>query len=197
MVNFERATYRTTRYLPPDQTVVIWVDRLGVTPSPMPGARIAWVVDSIAGPELTDFLDNGQYPITTDYHFDLSAGSDFAKSDPTSDLGLPTIWPSPEPPDFLPQYQHPPSGIFRGWGELSWGQDDFTSKPILITISNNIMANFNRDFVIRLYPVPGASDNAMIGSIGQTVVTILNNDEYRPSDMAYNTNVVRYDPAGS
>ncbi len=199
LVNFERATYRTTREI---GTVVIWVDRMGVTPSPMPGARIAWVVDSVAGPDLTDFLDNGQYPVfgttlTSGYEFDLSASSDYAKPEPTTDIFLPTIWPSPAPPDFLPQYQHAPAGIWRGWGELTWGQNDFASKPILITIYNNTTPNFNRDFVIRLYPVPNAQDNAMIGDIGRTVVTILNNDDSRPYDMGYNTNVVLYDPAGA
>ena len=198
MVNFERGTYRTTRNLLGDNTLVIWVDRVPApTTSPMPGARIAWVVDSLTGPELTDFLDNGLLPITTDYHFDLSAGSDYAKPFPTSDITLGTIWPSPDPADFLPLYNHPPDALFRGWGELTWGQDDFAPKALQITISNNIAPNFNRDFVIRLYPIPGASDNAMVGAIGQTVVTILNNDDTRLVSQNFNTNVVLYDPAGA
>ena len=210
MVNFERATYRTTRNLLPiraDNAVVIWVDRLGTGAG---SCRTAWVVDSLTGPDSgagghTDFLDNGQQPIFGNivnnhisyYEFNLSAGSDYAKPDPTSDITLGTIWPSPNPPDFLPQYDHAPSGPWRGWGELSWADKDLAPKPILITIYNNTMPNFNRDFVIRLYPVPAASDNATIGNIGQTVVTILNNDDTRHTDLGYNTNVVLYDPAGA
>lgn len=204
LVNIERATYRTTRQI---GTVTIWVDRMRATE----GSRIAWVVDSTTGPAntgngLTDFNDNGLYPVLSPriglnllssyYHFDLSAGSDYAKPDPTTNFWL-TIWPSPAPPDFLPQYDHPPSGIWCGWGELSWGKNDFAPKPCNITIFNNTLPNFNRDFVIRLYPVPGASDNSQIGNIGETVVTILNNDDSRRVDLAYNPNVVLYDPAGA
>jgi uncharacterized delta-60 repeat protein/uncharacterized repeat protein (TIGR01451 family) len=211
-VNFERATYRTTRnLLTTDNVVVIWVDRLGTGAES--GARIAWVVDSTTGPSSgaggnTDFLDNGLHPIYSPvistnfntisyYGFYLSASSDYAKPDPASSIGLGTIWPSTDPPDLLPQYDHGPSGSWRGWGELSWGDKDLAPKPLRIAIYNNTTPNFNRDFVIRLYPVPGASDNAQIGSIGQTVVTILNNDDTRPYNGAYNPNVVLYDPAGA
>ena len=198
IVNFERATYRTTRQV---GTVTIWVDRVGGAD----GGRTAWVVDSVSGPPNTDFLDNGQYPVYSPvgfnlnsyYGFYLSASSDYAKPEPASNIGLPTIWPSTEPPDLLPQYDHGPSGIYRGWGELSWGKTDFAPKPVNITIYNNQAPNFNRDFVIRLYPVPNASDNYNIGYIGQTVVTILNNDDSRPYNGSYNPNVVTYDPAGA
>jgi uncharacterized delta-60 repeat protein/uncharacterized repeat protein (TIGR01451 family) len=204
LVNFERATYRTTREL---GTVVIWVDRMLATE----GSEIAWVVDSDTGPDTgpggqTDFLDNGQqpipppFPLTSGYEFDLSASSDFAKPEPTTNIfnGLEqTIWPSPNPPDFLPQYQTGPSGIWRGWGKLTWAKGDLAPKPISISISNNLMPNFNRDFVIRLYPVPQATDNSTIGEIGQTIVTILNNDDSVPFNGAFNPNVVLYDPAGA
>jgi uncharacterized repeat protein (TIGR01451 family)/uncharacterized delta-60 repeat protein len=213
LVNFQRATYRTTRNLLPirsDNSVLVYVDRMWHGGTPIPGATIAWVVDSTRGPDTgpggdTDFLDNGQYAIpgaymTNVYEFDLSASSDYAKPDPASDIGLGSIWPSADPPDFLPQYQTGPSGLGRGWGQLTWGQNDLNSKPIRITIynnTNNIVPNFNRDFVIRLFSVPNVNDNATIGSIGETVVTILNNDDTRRVDLGYNTNIVFYEPAGA
>ncbi len=169
LVNFERATYRTIETLrnnpDPDTNGTVTIRVIRQFGSPDTGARIAWAVDSDRGPRPTNYRDNA---------FDLSAASDYAKPEPATSSP-----PSTDPADFLPIYGGGDSTAHTdgvGWGELSWGSGENTPKEIQITIFDDGIPEFNEDFIIRLYPVPDAGDNATIGNVGEAVVTILHDD---------------------
>ena len=171
LVNFERATYRTTRDVG---------TRHGLGGSHARHARVRklpgrWTARAALRAPTIWTMDKHGSPRTTT-SICPPARTTRSPIRPAISPGDYHHWPSPDPPDFLPVYDTGPAKPCVGWGKLTWGQGDFAPKPIHITIYNNPMPNFNRDFVIRLYPVPGASDNATIGDIGQTIVTILNDD---------------------
>lgn len=148
LVNFERYTYRTVEDI---GTVTIRVTRQRGGEA----GRIAWAIDSDSYPG-TNLRDNT---------FALNAGSDYATPDPPS-----AGWPTDLPADFYPANDPPAYGI------LSWGQGDNAPKEIQIPIYDDTTPEFNEDLVIRLYYIPGASDNCTIGEVGECTVTILYDD---------------------
>ncbi len=152
-VCFERSSYRVTEGVG-TLTIRVW-RRCGVSSS-----RIDWAVDSSRGTANTDYQDN---------FFGLSAGSDYATPDPSTSTPATT-----DPWDFRPIYDHT-DGV--GWGELTWGQNENTAKEIQITINDDDLAEFNEDFIVRLYATRGGvTDYSSIGNVREAVVTILYDD---------------------
>lgn len=152
IVNFERSTYRVREDV---GTARIYVKRWNGADS----ARIAWGIDSdVAPPNPLNLRDN--------IRFALEAGSDYATPDPFDATPA-----SDEPADFYPS-NDPPS-----YGVLSWGQNDNNLKAIEIPIYDDSYTEFNEDLRVRLYYIPAAQDNATIGMVGETTITILF-DEY-------------------
>lgn len=104
--------------------------------------------------------------------FLLSAGSDYASPNPSTSLP-----PSPEPPDFQ-----------QVAGTLSWGQGDYGFREIVIPINNDDTPEFNEDFVVNLFRVPGHNQDAVVGRVGVARVTIIYDDYPAGAlDTTYNT----------
>lgn len=150
--SFERRNYRVRESA---GQVIIYLQR----PPPPLGTnasrKIFWAVDraGYSSPELqfNTFL--------------LQAGSDYATPNPVD-----TTWPSDDPADFEGT---PDSGV------VTWGQDDFDSKPITITtVIDDDYPEFNEDIKVKLFAIPGAQDTAFprLGQSDETTLTILYDD---------------------
>ena len=125
--------------------VTIYVYRDGTNAS----RKIAWGIDKTgrSAPELRDNV------------FGLEAGSDYATPDPET-----TIFPTDLPVDFGGPYS----------GVITWAQDDFEPKEIVIPISDDAYPEFNEDIKVRLFN-NGGNDSAN-PTVGETTVTILYDD---------------------
>ncbi len=139
-------------------TVTIWTTVVARTGTNNSGCRIRWAVDSDRPPTPTTFWDD---------IFTLSAGSDYAHVTSSSADWANPLW------DVQPEYNQTGGA---GWGELTWGQNDFDPKEINYTVTNDTRVEFNEDFIFRLYRVPGASDSAAPGYAGESIRTILFDD---------------------
>lgn len=128
-------------------SVVIYVNRMGGSDA----CEIHYSCIS-SPPGALNFLNNA---------FPLQAGSDYAAPDPAT-TSLPY---TPDPWDFNAVN-----------GTLTWGDGDYNPKAITIPINNDTVPEFNEDFVVDLYTIPGHSQDAIPGFVSRAYVTILYDD---------------------
>lgn len=153
IVNFERSTYRTREDTGGFGYAYIFVQRDGTNAA----RRIAWAIDR----------DTYTSPDLSDNKFKLQAGSDYATPDPVNSAPA-----SDAPVDFSGTFNY--GGAYGGI--ISWGQDDFDPKLIMIPINNDTVPEFNEDIHVKLFKVPGATDTAQVGQVGECTITILYDD---------------------
>lgn len=114
--------------------------------------------------------------------FPLQPGSDYATPHPTDDEGG-GIGIHGTNADFTMTGNYG----FPGGGTISWGQDDFQTKYITFTVTNDSLTEFNEDFYITLYRTIGQDDSpfwsttALVGMVNETKVTILFDDQDPPA----------------
>jgi uncharacterized delta-60 repeat protein/uncharacterized repeat protein (TIGR01451 family) len=172
--NFSRAAFRT----PEDVNaywgnVIIWVDRYGTNRA---GETVHYRINNtLGGGDTADpaELDNNIFP--------LQPGSDYATPSPADNTnGVSPSGIHGTDPDFVVEGVGANNYNFPGGGTLSWGQDDFLSKPIRLIVTNDILTEFNEDFHIYLYQTV---DNAtrLPGMLSETAVTILFDDQDAPA----------------
>jgi uncharacterized delta-60 repeat protein/uncharacterized repeat protein (TIGR01451 family) len=150
---------------------VIYVNRMG------DGDACEIHYSCISSPPISENLRNNGFP--------LQASSDYASPNPSTSPP-----PSPAPPDFQ-----------QVSGTLSWGLGDFNPKAISIPINNDDTPEFNEDFVVNLFSIPGHANDAVPGLVGTAYITIIyddypaggidpsyNVDNALPSEPPYNNN---------
>ena len=119
-------------------------------------------------------LDNNAFP--------LQPGSDYATASPADDAnGNSPSGIHGTGPDFVVQGVGANNYNFPGGGTLSWGQDDFQSKAIRIHINNDARTEFNEDFHLFLYQNDANSQPRLPGTMSETSVTILFDDQDPPA----------------
>jgi uncharacterized delta-60 repeat protein len=166
--NFLKSNYR----LPEDSSdywgntpITIYVSRSGTNTA---GASIDYRVD-------TSYLDDANGDINGNIWFPLQPGSDYASPSSNTVANVRTRGPV----DF--------GGSTSG--TLSWGANDGNPKPITFTINNDDLTEFNEDFRIQLFDVPRPNVVVPVGTISETTITIMTDDEDPPAgaiDQWYN-----------
>ena len=163
--NFSRVAYRTVEDVNEYWSEVrIWVRRSGTNRE---SANLRYRVNNFLGAG-----DDADASEMDNNMFALQPGSDYATPTPPDDpIGI-----RGTNSDFvvLGNYNFP------GGGSLDWGQDDFRSKEIILTITNDPLTEFNEDFQLFLYR---NVDNrpTLVGTVNQTTVTILFDDRDPPA----------------
>lgn len=168
--NFSRVAFRTTEDITNYWSRLrIWVDRYGTNRE---GVTLHYRINNFLGGGDTANpaeLDNNVFP--------LQPGSDYATPTPADDeFGNNPIGIHGTNPDFIALGNY----NFPGGGTLTWGQNDFQSKPIDFVVTNDSLVEFNEDFEIFLYRTVDNSTR-LVGQVNETTVTILFDDQDPPA----------------
>lgn len=153
VVNFTEATTRYREGNQPNDQIQIGVIRTG-TNIATTGSSVDWRLDYGPGVEQND-------------GFTLNPGSEYAT--PTN----PNPPPSSQPPDFV-----------TATGTLTWvANDPFPVKFITISVTNDLIAEFNEDFQISLFNYSGCVG----GFLTAATATIIDNETPAGTgDISYN-----------
>ena len=158
--NFEKAHFRTTRDIQSNNNgaqVTVYVNRSGTNSAASP--TVYWHVDS-------GYLDNAN--VLDDHRFALVPGSDYATPNPATGGGVAGL---------VPDFDFP-----NGYtGTLSWGANDFNSKPISFNVLDNGLQQFNEDLNITLFELDSNGNPYPCGMVNQCTVTILAADNHPPA----------------
>lgn len=162
VVNFARATYRTTEDVGAYWTDVL-IDVVRSTAGPNEGISVTYRINNyLRGNFAGDEEDNNMFP--------LQPGSDYAT-------------PTPPNSDFI---RGTNSDFALSQGTLTWAANDYQSKQIHFTIPNDQLTEFNEDFHIFLYTTQTRDGDTtgnpkLVGTLNETCITVLFDDQDPPA----------------
>jgi uncharacterized delta-60 repeat protein/uncharacterized repeat protein (TIGR01451 family) len=153
--NFAKAHYRVgedvDNFYGSNHLVTVFVVRSGTNTE---GATLRYRINNFYG-------DDQDADEERNNEFVLQPGSDYA---------------SPTPPGAGQHSDHSPDFNLLT-GSITFGQNDFIPKPISFTVTNDPITEFNEDFHIFVYQVVMNNQIRPAGTVAETCVTILFDDQ--------------------